>query len=243
MADDPQNPASPDPTAAGCCAGPVRGTDARPAAPAAPAPGALGDERARESAPATVARSPAPQAAKTAAPLLGRPLQRRPSQLPPRRPSRPLARPPSRQPRRRRRMNRPRPRRHRARPIRRRPPVSPLPPFIASLQAAIPGSVSQVSYYLGDWTIIVPVGTAARGRAASARRAGRAVRLLLGRHRDGLAAARRALRRDLHALFDSAPASRARQGQGLGAAAAARRSRASGRRPIGSSARCSTCSG
>jgi NADH-quinone oxidoreductase subunit C len=32
-----------------------------------------------------------------------------------------------------------------------------LPLFITSLQAAILGSVSQVSYYLGDWTIIVPV--------------------------------------------------------------------------------------
>jgi NADH-quinone oxidoreductase subunit C len=31
------------------------------------------------------------------------------------------------------------------------------PPFIATLSAAIPGSVAQVSYYLGDWTIIVPV--------------------------------------------------------------------------------------
>lgn len=31
------------------------------------------------------------------------------------------------------------------------------PPFIASLQAAVPGSVSHVSYWVGDWTIIVPV--------------------------------------------------------------------------------------
>jgi NADH-quinone oxidoreductase subunit C len=31
------------------------------------------------------------------------------------------------------------------------------PPFIGSLQSAIPGSVSHVSYYLGDWTIVVPV--------------------------------------------------------------------------------------
>jgi NADH-quinone oxidoreductase subunit C len=30
-----------------------------------------------------------------------------------------------------------------------------LPAFITSLQAAVPGSVSQVSYYLGDWTLIV----------------------------------------------------------------------------------------
>jgi len=32
-----------------------------------------------------------------------------------------------------------------------------VPPFIASLQAEVPGSVARVSYYLGDWTVIVPV--------------------------------------------------------------------------------------
>src|SRR5712691_7370917 len=31
------------------------------------------------------------------------------------------------------------------------------PAFIASLQATIPGGVSHVSYWVGDWTIIVPV--------------------------------------------------------------------------------------
>jgi NADH-quinone oxidoreductase subunit C len=31
-----------------------------------------------------------------------------------------------------------------------------IPPFIASLQGAIPGGVSALSLYLGDWTIIVP---------------------------------------------------------------------------------------
>jgi len=31
------------------------------------------------------------------------------------------------------------------------------PPFIASLQAAIPGAVAHVSYWVGDWTIVVPV--------------------------------------------------------------------------------------
>ena len=29
--------------------------------------------------------------------------------------------------------------------------------FIAGLQAAIPGSVAHVSYWVGDWTIVVPV--------------------------------------------------------------------------------------
>jgi NADH-quinone oxidoreductase subunit C len=36
------------------------------------------------------------------------------------------------------------------------PPDRPAPGFIASLQAALPGSVTQVSYWVGDWTIIVP---------------------------------------------------------------------------------------
>jgi NADH-quinone oxidoreductase subunit C len=31
------------------------------------------------------------------------------------------------------------------------------PAFIATLQAAIPGSVSHISYWVGDWTIVVPV--------------------------------------------------------------------------------------
>jgi NADH-quinone oxidoreductase subunit C len=38
------------------------------------------------------------------------------------------------------------------------PPAGAAPPaFIAGLQEAVPGSVSQVSYWVGDWTIIVPV--------------------------------------------------------------------------------------
>jgi NADH-quinone oxidoreductase subunit C len=38
------------------------------------------------------------------------------------------------------------------------PPADKTPPaFISSLQAAIPGSVSHISYWVGDWTIIVPV--------------------------------------------------------------------------------------
>jgi NADH/F420H2 dehydrogenase subunit C len=37
------------------------------------------------------------------------------------------------------------------------PPADKTPPaFIASLEAAVPGVVSQVSYWVGDWTIIVP---------------------------------------------------------------------------------------
>jgi NADH/F420H2 dehydrogenase subunit C len=41
------------------------------------------------------------------------------------------------------------------------PPDGMAPPaFIASLQAAIPGAVLLVSYWVGDWTIVVPVGSA-----------------------------------------------------------------------------------
>jgi len=32
-----------------------------------------------------------------------------------------------------------------------------VPAFIKTLETAVPGSVAQVSYYLGDWTVIVPV--------------------------------------------------------------------------------------
>jgi NADH-quinone oxidoreductase subunit C len=38
------------------------------------------------------------------------------------------------------------------------PPANVTPPgFIAALQAAVPGGVSAVSYWVGDWTVIVPV--------------------------------------------------------------------------------------
>ena len=38
------------------------------------------------------------------------------------------------------------------------PPANVTPPaFLASLQAAVPGGVAQISYWVGDWTIIVPV--------------------------------------------------------------------------------------
>jgi NADH-quinone oxidoreductase subunit C len=37
------------------------------------------------------------------------------------------------------------------------PPGVAIPQFIAALQAAIPGAVEQVSFYVGDWTVIVPV--------------------------------------------------------------------------------------
>jgi NADH-quinone oxidoreductase subunit C len=37
------------------------------------------------------------------------------------------------------------------------PADKPAPAFIASLQAALPDSVKHVSYWVGDWTVIVPV--------------------------------------------------------------------------------------
>ena len=37
------------------------------------------------------------------------------------------------------------------------PADKPPPPFIASLEAAVPGAVAHLSYWVGDWTIVVPV--------------------------------------------------------------------------------------
>ena len=38
------------------------------------------------------------------------------------------------------------------------PPADlPLPPFITALQARLPDAIAQISYVVGDWTIIVPV--------------------------------------------------------------------------------------
>jgi NADH/F420H2 dehydrogenase subunit C len=37
------------------------------------------------------------------------------------------------------------------------PAGAPIPSFITALQAAIPGAVEQVSFWVGDWTVVVPV--------------------------------------------------------------------------------------
>src|SRR5258707_1170021 len=37
------------------------------------------------------------------------------------------------------------------------PADKPAPAFIATLSAAVPGSVAHISYWVGDWTIVVPV--------------------------------------------------------------------------------------
>ena len=48
-----------------------------------------------------------------------------------------------------------RPLRRPGRPTRRRLPTRLPPAFIATLQAAVPGAVTALSYWVGDWTIIV----------------------------------------------------------------------------------------
>src|SRR5438132_201354 len=43
-------------------------------------------------------------------------------------------------------------------PVEPAPPAeAPLPPFVTSLQNGVTGSIAQLSLYLGDWTVIVPV--------------------------------------------------------------------------------------
>jgi NADH-quinone oxidoreductase subunit C len=37
------------------------------------------------------------------------------------------------------------------------PADKPLPPFVTALQAALPDAVTQLSFWVGDWTVIVPV--------------------------------------------------------------------------------------
>lgn len=36
------------------------------------------------------------------------------------------------------------------------PPDVTVPPFISTLQAALPGSLDQIAFWVGDWTVIVP---------------------------------------------------------------------------------------
>ena len=186
MADDPEKPAEGAPDAPGAKAAadkspsgapaeplkgevsrtdaPGAGTSAAPVAPAAAAPApkpvnpaaaqtaatsetssatgqptAPAGEKAsgaEAAAPAAPAAKPAAPAAKAAAPAAPRP----PAAKPPAAAEHaPKAAPPSGPPD-------PPP-----------PADKTAPPFIASLQSTIPGSVAQVSYWVGDWTIVVPV--------------------------------------------------------------------------------------
>jgi NADH/F420H2 dehydrogenase subunit C len=103
----------------------------KPAAPAAarPAPAAA----AETAKPPAAARPAAPAAAKPAAPAAAKPAAAahgaEPKATPPAGPTDP---PP--------------------------PPEVPVPAFITSLQAALPDAVTQVSYWVGDWSLIVPAG-------------------------------------------------------------------------------------
>jgi NADH-quinone oxidoreductase subunit C len=113
-------------------------SDSKPPAPAAQAPSPDKATAAGDKPASTVPGEPAPPPPKPAAPGAAKPAApagaAKPAAAHP-----PVAAPPS------------------------GPPDPPPPPgveppaFIASLQAAIPGGVSQISYFVGDWTIIVPV--------------------------------------------------------------------------------------
>src|SRR4029450_5930411 len=37
------------------------------------------------------------------------------------------------------------------------PADKPMPAFITTLQSALPGAVTHISFFVGDWTIVVPV--------------------------------------------------------------------------------------
>ena len=94
------------------------------------------------------------------------------------------------------------------------PPATARPGFITACRPRFPAVCPHVSYWVGDWTIVVPAVAPARGRASSARRAGRRVRHVLGRDGHRLAAAPGALRRGLLPVLDAAPPSRPGQGEG-----------------------------
>ena len=87
-----------------------------------------------------------------------------------------------------------------------------VPAYITSLQAAIPGGVEQVSFFVGDWTVIVPAAKLLEVGTLSARCAGRLVRLLFRRHRQRLAVSASAVRRRLLPVFDAAAHARSHEG-------------------------------
>jgi NADH-quinone oxidoreductase subunit C len=138
MADDPKVPDTPpaaaaDKPASQAPAEPIKGEVSRTDAPgagasAAPAaPPAAKPAPPKAAAPAAAARAAAPAAKPAAAGAAGAEAHG-PKAAPPAGPPDPP------------------------------PPADKLvPAFITSLQAAIPGGVSAVSYWVGDWTVIVPV--------------------------------------------------------------------------------------
>ena len=117
------------------------------------------------------------------------------------------------------------------------------PAWLTALQDAVPGGVVKLSLWVGDWTVITRPRARPRGADVAARHAGRPVRLLSDLTADRLAAARPAVRRHLLPLFDAAPPPRAGEGARGGRRGRADGRAACGRRPTGSSARSSTCSG
>jgi NADH-quinone oxidoreductase subunit C len=100
---------------------------AAPAVPKAAAGGAPGAGAANAAAPAA-AKPAAPAAAKPAAPAAAKPAAAHDTKAAP--PSGPTDPPP--------------------------PAGTEIPAFIAALQAAVPDAVTQISFYVGDWTVIVP---------------------------------------------------------------------------------------
>jgi len=102
---------------------------AKPAGPAAARPAASGAE-APAAKPAPAAAKPAPAAAKPAAPA-AKPAAAAAHDTKPAPPGGPTDPPP--------------------------PAGTEIPSFITALQAAVPGGVEQISFYVGDWTVIVPV--------------------------------------------------------------------------------------
>ena len=110
-------------------AGDKPASESAPVAPAAPvAPVAPVAPAAKPAAPVAPA-APAPPAAKPAAPA-AKPAAAAAHDTKPAPPSGPTDPPP--------------------------PAGAEIPAFITALQAAVPDSVTQISFYVGDWTIIVP---------------------------------------------------------------------------------------
>ena len=132
MADDPKTPETPDTPPDDAAAAPTPAAKPAPApapkAASAPAPGT-----AAAAKPAAPAAKPAAPAAAGAAKPVGAAAPKAAAPHPP------AAAPPSG-------------------PTDPPPPADkPAPAFIATLQAALPDSVKHVSYWVGDWTLVVPV--------------------------------------------------------------------------------------
>jgi NADH-quinone oxidoreductase subunit C len=126
----PANPAA-DQTATTSEASSATGEPTAPAAPTPPKPAAPAAATAKPAAPAAAAKPAAPAAARPAPaakpPAAAGGAEHVPKAVPPTGPPDPA------------------------------PPADKTPPaFIASLQSAIAGAVTHVSYWVGDWTIVVP---------------------------------------------------------------------------------------